>query len=198
MLEMNYTEQQLTAAVVSDGLRPVLAAEDLGIPSRLLSMIKKCWDADPNNRPAFDDIVEELDLVMEHGKLKKAEDIHIRPYNLHVVQPAGKTDHFKAYQESFSWFTRGELLARSASIANDSGLITRCESSDKPSAYHPTMSWGSYATCGRRETMEDTHFILPHICDEKDAYAFGIFDGHRGMYNILVIYQISTFFMILI
>ncbi|KAH1261794.1 Protein kinase and PP2C-like domain-containing protein [Glycine max] len=180
VLEMNYTEQQLTAAVVSDGLRPVLAAEDLGIPSRLLSMIKKCWDADPNNRPAFDDIVEELDLVMEHGKLKKAEDIHIRPYNLHVVQPAGKTDHFKAYQESFSWFTRGELLARSASIANDSGLITRCESSDKPSAYHPTMSWGSYATCGRRETMEDTHFILPHICDEKDAYAFGIFDGHRG------------------
>ncbi|KAH1060635.1 hypothetical protein AAZX31_02G154600 [Glycine max] len=180
VLEMNYTEQQLTAAVVSDGLRPVLAAEDLGIPSRLLSMIKKCWDADPNNRPAFDDIVEELDLVMEHGKLKKAEDIHIRPYNLHVVQPAGKTDHFKAYQESFSWFTRGELLARSASSANDSGLITRCESSDKPSAYHPTMSWGSYATCGRRETMEDTHFILPHICDEKDAYAFGIFDGHRG------------------
>ncbi|KAL5123924.1 Protein kinase and PP2C-like domain-containing protein [Glycine soja] len=183
VLEMNYTEQQLTAAVVSDGLRPVLAAEDLGIPSRLLSMIKKCWDADPNNRPAFDDIVEELDLVMEHGKLKKAEDIHIRPYNLHVVQPAGKTDHFKAYQESFSWFTRGELLARSASSANDSGLITRCESSDKPSAYHPTMSWGSYATCGRRETMEDTHFILPHICDEKDAYAFGIFDGHRAPYD---------------
>lgn len=28
--------------------------------------------------------------------------------------------------------------------------------------------------------MEDTHFILPHVFNEKDVYAFGIFDGHRG------------------
>ncbi|KAK7393036.1 hypothetical protein VNO78_21487 [Psophocarpus tetragonolobus] len=180
VLEMNYTEQQLTAAVVSDGLRPVLATEDLGIPSRLLSMIQKCWDANPNNRPSFDDIVKELDLILENCKLKKEEDIHIRPFDLHVDQPVDKIDHLQAYQESFSWSTRGELLARSASSANDSDLITRCESNDKPLVYHPILSWGSYATCGRRETMEDTHFILPHMCDEKDVYTFGIFDGHRG------------------
>lgn len=177
VLEMNYTEQQLTAAVVSDGLRPVLATEDLGIPSRLLSMIHKCWDANPSNRPVFDDIVKELDLIIEQAK---AEDIHIRHCNLHVDQPVDKTDHLQAYQESFSWSTCGELFARSANQANDSSLITRCESYDKLSVYQPILSWGSYATCGRRETMEDTHFILPHICDEKDVYAFGIFDGHRG------------------
>ncbi|KAK8468182.1 hypothetical protein PHAVU_007G244300 [Phaseolus vulgaris] len=145
VLEMNYTEQQLTAAVVSYGLRPVLATEDL-----------------------------------EHCKLKKAEDIYIRPCNMYVDQPVDKTDYLQAYQESFSWSTRGELLARTASSTNDSSLITRCEFYDKPSVYHPILSWGSYATCGRRETMEDTHFILPHIWDEKDVYAFGIFDGHRG------------------
>jgi serine/threonine protein phosphatase PrpC len=28
--------------------------------------------------------------------------------------------------------------------------------------------------------MEDTHFMFPHMSEEKDVYAFGIFDGHRG------------------
>ncbi|XP_019103810.1 protein kinase and PP2C-like domain-containing protein isoform X2 [Beta vulgaris subsp. vulgaris] len=31
-----------------------------------------------------------------------------------------------------------------------------------------------------RETMEDTHFLMPRICDQKDFYLFGVFDGHRG------------------
>ena len=28
--------------------------------------------------------------------------------------------------------------------------------------------------------MEDTHFLMPHMCGEKDIHVFGIFDGHRG------------------
>ncbi|KAI8000930.1 Protein kinase and PP2C-like domain-containing protein [Camellia lanceoleosa] len=28
--------------------------------------------------------------------------------------------------------------------------------------------------------MEDTHFLMPHMCGEKDVHVFGIFDGHRG------------------
>ncbi|PNX94203.1 protein kinase and PP2C-like domain-containing protein [Trifolium pratense] len=177
VLEMNYTEQQLTAAVVSDGLRPVLASEELGIPSRLISMIQKCWDANPKSRPSFDDIVKELDFIMEQRKVMKVEDMHIRACNLPVDQLVDKT-----YQESISWSTQGELLARNTSSSTDSGSRTWCESYDELSAYRPTLSWGSYATCGRRETMEDTHFILPHVCNEKDVYAFGIFDGHRGTY----------------
>ncbi|XP_027173424.1 protein kinase and PP2C-like domain-containing protein isoform X2 [Coffea eugenioides] len=88
---MNYTEQKLTAAVVSEGLRPVLASSKLGASASVLSLIERCWDADPE-----------------------------------------------------------------------------------------IVSWGSFATCGRRETMEDRHFLMPHLCDEKDIHAFGIFDGHRG------------------
>ncbi|XP_027155878.1 protein kinase and PP2C-like domain-containing protein isoform X3 [Coffea eugenioides] len=91
VLEMNYTEQKLTAAVVSEGLRPVLASSKLGASASVLSLIERCWDADPE-----------------------------------------------------------------------------------------IVSWGSFATCGRRETMEDRHFLMPHLCDEKDIHAFGIFDGHRG------------------
>lgn len=176
VLEMNYTEHQLTAAVVSDGLRPVLASEDLGIPSRLISMIQKCWDANPKSRPSFDDIVNELDFIMEHRKVKNVEDMHIRPCNLHIDHHVDMT-----YQESISWSTQGELLVGNASSATDPCFRT-WESYDEPLAYRPILSWGSYATCGRREAMEDTHFILPHICNEKDVYAFGIFDGHRGTY----------------
>lgn len=175
MLEMNYNEQQLTAAVVSDGLRPVLASEELGIPSRLLSIIQKCWDANPKSRPSFDDIVKELDFIMDQRKIKKLEDMHIRPCNLHVDQLVDKT-----YQESISWSTQGDLLARNASSETDSDLRTLHETYDEPLAYRPILSWGSYATRGRREAMEDTHFVLPHVCNEKDSYAFGIFDGHRG------------------
>ena len=181
MLEMNYTEQQLTAAV-SDGLRPSLATDELGIPSRLLSMIQKCWDANPENRPSFDDIVKELDFILEDRKIKKAEDMHIRPCNLHVDQLVDKTN-LQAYQESVNWSAQGELSARCASLATDSCLRRIwSESYDEPLAYQPILSWGSYATCGRRETMEDTHFILPHFCNEKDLYVFGIFDGHRGIH----------------
>ncbi|KAE9590169.1 hypothetical protein Lal_00027892 [Lupinus albus] len=178
VLEMNYTEQQLTAAVVSDGLRPALATEEFGIPSRLLSIIQKCWDENPENRPSFDDIVKELDFIMEDRKMHNAEDIYIRTRNLHDDQR--EDEILQPYEESINWSSQGEILARSVSSATDSGLRTWHESCDEPVAFHPTLSWGSYATCGRRETMEDTHFVLPHMCNEKDLYGFGIFDGHRG------------------
>ncbi|MED6210526.1 hypothetical protein PIB30_064898 [Stylosanthes scabra] len=178
VLEMNYTEQRLTAAV-NDGLRPSLATEELGIPARLLSMIQKCWDANPKSRPSFDDIVQELDLILEGRKIKKAEDMYIRPCEFHADQLVDKAN-LQVYQESFNWSTQGAISAQHASIPTESGLRNLSESYDEPMVYQPTLSWGSYATCGRRETMEDTHFILPHFCDVKDLYAFGIFDGHRG------------------
>lgn len=178
---MSYTEQQLTAAVVSVGLRPVLASQELGLPSRLLSLIQRCWDANPENRPSFDDIVEELDSIIEQRK--DIGDVHVRPDKLHVDQVVDEINHLQACQESVNWSTQGKLFSRRFSHVTDSGLRTWHESFDEPLAHCPVLSWGSFATCGRRETMEDTHFILPSICDEKDIHAFGIFDGHRGSYS---------------
>ncbi|CAD6238358.1 unnamed protein product [Miscanthus lutarioriparius] len=126
VLEMTCTEQQLTAAIVSQGLRPALALPESGAPPTLLSLIQRCWDPDPEKRPSFEDIIDELNTVQKH-------------------------------------------LVSNASVPSSAS-----------SEYHPTLSWGSFATCGRRETMEDTHFVLPHMSEEKDVFAFGIFDGHRG------------------
>ena len=63
---MTYTEQQLTAAVVSQGLRPALALPKSGVPSVLLSLIQRCWDSDPEKRPSFENIIDELNIIQKH------------------------------------------------------------------------------------------------------------------------------------
>ncbi|XP_059646021.1 protein kinase and PP2C-like domain-containing protein isoform X4 [Cornus florida] len=178
VLEMNYTEQQLTAAVVSEGLRPILCSFDSGAPAGLLSLIQRCWDAYPEKRPSFGDIVLELDPILEHRKRVKQEENalaepSISPHDRDI------TNH-RVYQESINWFAKGAHFSRRASLGADSGMRTWLNSSNDPLAYYPALSWGSFATCGRRETMEDTHFLMPHLCNEKDIHVFGIFDGHRG------------------
>ncbi|PSS01723.1 Protein like [Actinidia chinensis var. chinensis] len=178
VLEMNYTEQQLTSAVVSEGLRPVLAGLDTGAPTGLLSLIQRCWDANPQNRPSFDDVVLELDHIQ---KCRKRVDEKEKAFAEPSI-PAGDEDSMslRTYQKSINWFTEGENFSNSSCLVVDSGIRKWHDPSTDQSPYHPVLSWGSFATCGRRETMEDTHFLMPHMCSEKDIHVFGIFDGHRG------------------
>eukprot|EP00268_Persea_americana_P010984 TRINITY_DN14529_c0_g1_i7.p1 TRINITY_DN14529_c0_g1~~TRINITY_DN14529_c0_g1_i7.p1 ORF type:complete len:590 (-),score=113.63 TRINITY_DN14529_c0_g1_i7:1511-3280(-) len=182
VLEMNYTEQQLTAAVVSEGLRPILADPQSGAPSSLLSLIQRCWDANPQKRPSFDDIVEELYSITQH--IKKAEigeKVPGKPsVSLSDQLPIDAKNSPREYQENISWFMEGEKLSKRTSPAANSELRIWPDSSHDHFAFRPVLSWGSFATCGRRETMEDTHFLLPQLCNEKDIHVFGIFDGHRG------------------
>ncbi|XP_057972076.1 protein kinase and PP2C-like domain-containing protein isoform X2 [Malania oleifera] len=181
VLEMNYTEQQLTAAVVSEGLRPVIACLDSGAPASLLSLIQRCWDANPQNRPSFYDIVLELGPILEHRMSVMEEkmvsgDPSVSPGDYLI----NDNNNVRTYQESINWFNRGERFSSNASLGAYSGLRFWLDSLHDPLAYHPVLSWGSFSTCGRREAMEDTHFLMPHAWNEKDVYVFGIFDGHRG------------------
>ncbi|KAK3024347.1 hypothetical protein RJ639_043673 [Escallonia herrerae] len=178
VLEMNYTEQRLTAAVVSEGLRPLLARLESGTPARLLSLIQRCWDMNPNNRPSFQDIVVELDLIVENNGTTKLEK---KAFAEHSTSPSGQNKmNFRANQESINWFTLGEGFPKKNPPASDSGVRTWISSPTDSLQYQPVLSWGSFANCGRRETMEDTHFLMPQMWDEEDIHMFGIFDGHRG------------------
>ena len=176
---MNYTEQQLTAAVVSEGLRPVLAGPQSGASPTLLSLIKRCWDADPQNRPSFSDIVLELDVMSrsEHRTDEKADT------SARSVTPRDHVDttNSLSYQEALNWFSQGQDIEKSSYVPSES--VAAWLSTDDVTVYCPVLSWGSFSTCGRRETMEDTHFILPRFCNENSIHFFGIFDGHRGMWN---------------
>ncbi|XP_076893157.1 protein kinase and PP2C-like domain-containing protein [Bidens hawaiensis] len=168
VLEMNYTEQQLTAAVVSEGLRPALAGPESGAPPRLLSLIQRCWDTGIHNRPSFDDIITELTLITENSKIFTVNENTVTESS--TVQPL---------KESINWFSQGDNILKTD---HESGFDVKTwgSYSDKSSLYAPVLSWGSFATCGRRETMEDTHFLMPHLWNEDDIHIFGIFDGHRG------------------
>ncbi|XVE95726.1 hypothetical protein REPUB_Repub02eG0124200 [Reevesia pubescens] len=181
VLEMNYTEQQLTAAVVSGGLRPVLAGIESGVPASMLSLIQKCWDANPQNRPSFNDIVLELDDILQQRKKMEKEDFSLQQSSIsHGHQVMDTVNNLHTYQENINWSTQGEYLSKRTSIGVHSGFRMWLDSFDDTLKYHPVLSWGSFATCGRRESMEDTHFLMPYACNEKDVHVFGIFDGHRG------------------
>ncbi|KAK8541982.1 hypothetical protein V6N13_137447 [Hibiscus sabdariffa] len=181
VLEMNYTEQQLTAAVSSGGLRPVLAGIDSGVPASMLSLIQKCWDEKPQNRPSFDDIVLELDGILQRRKKMGKEDFSSQLSSIsHGHQVIDSVKNLHTYQEKINWSTQGEYLSKGTSFGVNSGLRLWLDSFNDSLAYLPVLSWGSFATCGRRESMEDTHFLMPFLCNEKDVHAFSIFDGHRG------------------
>ncbi|RZC79171.1 hypothetical protein C5167_003857 [Papaver somniferum] len=160
VLEMNYSEQQLTAAVVSQGLRPVLAGSESGAPDSLAKLIQRCWDADPFNRPSFDDIIAELDPIMKHVCEEQEGKVLQEPSGLLTDLSSDVISNLQSYQEAVNWIWH--------------------DSSNGAAPYNPTLSSGSFATCGRRESMEDTHFLMPSMCRQKDVHLFGIFDGHRG------------------
>ncbi|KAL5743245.1 hypothetical protein ACOSQ2_026361 [Xanthoceras sorbifolium] len=180
VLEMNYTEQQLTAAVVSSGLRPALADLESGVRASILSLIQRCWDANPQNRPSFSDIVSELDQELENRKHLKEEVLLPKASILHDDKIINGVNNVQSYQEKINWSTKGERFSKSTSNEADSDAKIWSASRNDASTYYPVVSWGSFATRGRRETMEDTHFLMPRMCNEKDIHVFGIFDGHRG------------------
>jgi serine/threonine protein phosphatase PrpC len=155
-------------------LWPALALPESGAPPNLLSLIQRFWDPHPEQRPLFEDISEELYITQKHLDANAC----IPSYPAVSNNENGNTE-VRHYQEPLNWFDQGEQFVKSA---NKSDPVEKLWSVcfDHSEEYHPTLSWGSFATCGRRETMEDTHFMLPHMSEEKDVYAFGIFDGHRG------------------
>lgn len=172
---MNYTEQQLTAAVVSQGLRPALANPKSRASARILSLIKRCWDTNPQNRPSFDDIVLELNVLL--GQTNGVQEGDMAPP---ITSQNVDSSSARSFQESINWLTKGEASSKEASLAAGTGLNICFDSPTDASAYSPVVSCGAFATCGRRETMEDRHFLMPYLCNEKDIHFFGIFDGHRG------------------
>ncbi|KAJ0962609.1 hypothetical protein J5N97_027731 [Dioscorea zingiberensis] len=181
VLEMSYTEQQLTAAITSQGLRPVLVQPEAGVPPALVSLLQKCWAPNPSERPSFEKIVDDLQEIMRDVVKTQNIEIHdeLSSVNTFNQYQDGIRD-IPSFQENLNWVSQGEQLAKEISNIESSNLRPWTTPQNDLLHYQPTLSWGSFATCGRRETMEDTHFLLPQMCNEKDVHAFGIFDGHRG------------------
>jgi hypothetical protein len=170
VLEMNYTEQQLTASITS-GLRPVLANSECGIPSRLSTLIEKCWSNNPHSRPHFTEVIEELQEIFSTSIVEAKRNIKIDsnvvPESLH-----GTTFHYnKDFHENAIPETKETPFTLGQAWLKPSNYST---------TYVPTFSWGSFATRGGRDTMEDHCFLLPNLGGSNQVHLFGILDGHRG------------------
>jgi hypothetical protein len=151
---MAYTEQ-LTAAVVSQRLGPVFALPKSGAPPNLLSLIQRCWDPHPEQRPSFEDIVQELNMIRKH----LVANAYIPSYRSVSDNQNGNIE-VHHYQESLNWFDQGErLIKRENKHDHTEKLWSVCSAHSE--RYHPTLSWGSFATCGRRETI---YLKIPILC----------------------------------
>lgn len=49
--------------VTIDKKRPNMNIIDINCPQKLLELIQKCWDQDPNKRPLFKEIIELLKQI---------------------------------------------------------------------------------------------------------------------------------------
>ncbi|KAL1220108.1 Protein kinase and PP2C-like domain-containing protein [Cardamine amara subsp. amara] len=180
VLEMNYTEQQLTAAIVSSGLRPALAEIGLHFPKSLLSLIQRCWEANPSKRPSSGNVVLELESIWEQERGKQHDHLLEKTSNYKSDKDGDSITNTADYRDTINWSSQGEYLSKKSSPSTVSNVKLWSTSTDDPSSYVPIISCGSFATCGRRESMEDTHFLMPHMCNEESIHLFAIFDGHRG------------------
>lgn len=58
------TTKELKARVKAGTLRPLLRQECKGrYPERLLSLVERCWAPEPRDRPSFDDICNEINII---------------------------------------------------------------------------------------------------------------------------------------
>jgi serine/threonine protein kinase len=61
---------QISIAVLNKGIRPPIPAN---CPSQFSALIQSCWDQDPENRPPFSFIVEQLNKQLQEAKKKPAD-----------------------------------------------------------------------------------------------------------------------------
>lgn len=176
---MNYSEQQLSSAVTSQGLRPVLAGPEAGIPLELSTLIERCWHGDPAQRPSFDSVVESLREITAKMKLT---DTSVETPDVSISSQNGLEEVLNYTQQKrtdVNWASRAVEGLRSTVMEPSSPGWLNQASHD--SSYLPVLSMGSFATKGARQTMEDTYFLKSQLGGAANVHAFGVFDGHRGM-----------------
>jgi serine/threonine protein kinase len=68
-MPFEHTKEKEAQTLVKDGKRPeipgdVLKSEDVAIKA-ILSVIKRCWEQDPNDRPTASEVRDEFKKVMD-------------------------------------------------------------------------------------------------------------------------------------
>eukprot|EP00850_Spirogloea_muscicola_P016169 SM000129S26156 [mRNA] locus=s129:400643:403596:+ [translate_table: standard] len=185
VIEMNYNEQSLTAAITGEGLRPVLVGPQNFGPQILDSLIKRCWQADPDKRPGFEEIIDELKRV----QLSVEEDIADSELHSTAVtaEAAGSLNGaaYPSVREEVNWSHQAAKLHTEVASSLGHTKTREAHSSTLQHLfgkvdYLPVLSSDVFATQGARDTMEDRSFVCEMLGGVSNLHVFGVFDGHRG------------------
>jgi hypothetical protein len=188
VLEMNYSEQQLSSAVTSEGLRPVLAGPESGTPVELSTLIEQCWHSDPAKRPSFDYIVDSLrETTAKLFSEKKLADTLVEKPDVSISSNTDKNgleevlNYTQQKRTDVNWAFRAVEGLGSTFMEQSPSPPGWLNQASEDTSYVPVLSMGSFATKGARQTMEDTNFLKFQLGGAANVHAFGVFDGHRGI-----------------
>jgi serine/threonine protein phosphatase PrpC len=169
ILEMGYGRQELSTAVAAEGLRPTPAP---GAPPALLRLLRQCWDALPERRPAAAVVAAALaglaaQLAAELGGdggsgLAAAPPPPLVPLPPLPAAPAEAAP--PPVEEGNPAWAEALLAAHAAAGAA------------------PELPIGSFATPGLRgeDKMEDRCAVVRGFNGLPGCHLMAAFDGHRG------------------
>ncbi|CAI5485915.1 unnamed protein product [Closterium sp. Naga37s-1] len=163
VLEMDYSEQQLAAAITTFNLRPNVPGISGPVTERLRSLIGKCWHPNINLRPSMSDVAHDIESILS-GSV---------PFPIDHTQQPGIVHNQPDPSQAFP----PEEILTSKNTVLSSKVVDLAK---KATAHASAISIGSFATSGAREKMEDRHFIKTFTVASSTIYMFGVFDGHRG------------------
>ena len=203
VLEFGYGRQELVAAVAGEGLRPRLArkslpnsrrlssfssssssASSLSLippPARFLSLIERCWHADPKQRPSAAEVARECRRIEEEVRREeeeqeerglkeeaasngtkeksqlRADDGSAAAALLNTVALDSCDDDEDESEGGRPWPAPGWALSEEEKEkAEKDEKERRNPSSSSPSpSYLPSVTAAAFETIGRREAMED-------------------------------------------
>lgn len=177
MLEMNYSDQQLSSAIASQNLRPALLEHALLTSSGFASLILRCWEEDPDRRPTMSEVVRSLTDI--YDVVRKESQTNGKEFETPKTISVKVTDDVVV-----SWADKAKSNKRT-----DLNTVWTSELAAADGLYIPTVTMGIFETAGAREKMEDRHFLRPNFGGSRRVHAFGVFDGHRGSTAFELIFQ---------
>lgn len=174
VLDANYSDLDLRAAVVAEGLRPCLPP---GYPAAWPLLMQSCWQAAPEDRPACAAVVQALQSMC------CAEGIRV-PAAVQLPVPPDSADGASSSPANRSWSEVEESPMSAASEETAAVAMPAWQQNAMNSAsqrqVQPAMLCGSYADVGMRDAMEDRHVAAVPLHGLQHVSLLAVFDGHRG------------------
>jgi hypothetical protein len=169
---MDYSEQQLAAAITVEQLRPVLMTAASGAPPGLAPLIERCWHSDPEQRPDLQQVIDELERLkaaLERGEKESSG------------AGFGVEGRERGAEGQTNWREAAETsVPLEASVSAVGWDARKGVRKGEEGGYRPTVASGVFETRGARDRMEDKHVAIQNLGDLDGVHLFGVFDGHRG------------------